>query len=1342
MAEEKQYIPIDHGENNAVNSNVLESLDASEEDVTIENDQYIPTDHGGKSNVVNSNVLESLDASEEDVTTKDEQYIPTDHGITVANEKQDSTSFMSKVIDPIKEVYDSQSYDRVMLYANDLDTSLADRILANETPEFREKIIAIRNATLSRFDKTASEYDKYIAFAEEERGIHIKYVDNLMERHGITDRDEAYLKILKSPTAQKFPEAPIVKYAMGMTIEEEAKASALSVANNFFSENAVEQSELKALKALTSTNIITKNIARYMLENDMDFSSISGVTTVDSFINPATWLANSPENLYNVQENISKRDWYEVTKEVHDELLDDDSVQISKAGYAEAKKDPDKAMNALTKQVVNEDGITETQYFYAPNTEHLKYDKEKKGYYYRAQEVEGLPLLGNLALTLIDLTPAGKLFKIGKKSFMLKQATINRYSKQAIQKRKDAIAIKELLLTTRKIADDNWKERQRYIEEFEERQTILLGRPVVIHTVVDGKKVIDPLLVRNEGLIIAEATHNKTVIKKVKEHMKLEEADMSLSELARPLDNLLLPNLNADKLDSLVAVGIAMRKANPKYFAKSDEVMANGKKKTLIDQLFEYTLEADVTKTDDFINTLADYGMSIDEFVMMTVGNVSEAGRLMQKVGQIRARRLGTQTKEALIENRKFEKGFKKFWSDWFLRSENIMRGALVTPLATAMRNASSVGIRMPAEVVINVMEEAVFAFHMGAKNTDNIIFKPFIASYQAGKKLNPLTDNSAWKNSFADVQALFNYQDSKRTMKYITDHPQLANLDSTLFGAVAELRKAMGRGQHSNPIANAADAVLTKAEDTVEFLNGFNKFQEFAVRRGVFLGQLRRLVKNEWKIDLDDHMFNKGNFQRILDDATVASDGVTKLRPEGARSIMQIIDDATYKALDVTYAKQPDFFLFRDASRLITRSGATVIPGLTFPRFMFNGLELMAKNTMGGTMPALRMITGNIRNAGDVRAVGENMVGWAAIYAMHQIVTAKEDDEGYLGEQPNDVTLLNVGAENPINIQGNFPLMQFKYVAMAIEASNNGTFSLFDPNLEQASKTFLGDAFRSGNTSMFVKDIRDILLTTEDVKNKKRASEVFGKWIGQWGSRLFTPTYQIADAQRLVGLKPVIRKDAKPPITEEQTLVSNIKRSFFQRWGSVEEKDYIDRVNLFKERGTNNKRVGLGSRLLFGISFEQGDGEEGNYIRGLGKRPWDWSSKLDDPTARNYQDQMLQNILPLYTKLAQVLEKRDNAMYEKRNDKYKEKYSKELSGKMAALDYLDNQVKKFKGMTVELSKTQMGVLGMQIMDYRNLPKTKQKFGLRKWYMQFDRDPDYTNLGDIQSLITLSTSKK
>ena len=111
--------------------------------------------------------------------------------------------------------------------------------------------------------------------------------------------------------------------------------------------------------------------------------------------------------------------------------------------------------------------------------------------------------------------------------------------------------------------------------------------------------------------------------------------------------------------------------------------------------------------------------------------------------------------------------------------------------------------------------------------------------------------------------------------------------------------------------------------------LNIPNRWQEFLVRRGAFLGELERLVKREYKIDFID-VLNQGKIRDLLNDAG-------NVRPAGARSFIDLVADSTQKALDVTYAKQPDIPMFRNISSFIVRNGLTVVA--PFPRFMFNSM-------------------------------------------------------------------------------------------------------------------------------------------------------------------------------------------------------------------------------------------------------------------------------------------------------------------------------------------------------------------------------------------------------------------
>lgn len=51
-----------------------------------------------------------------------------------------------------------------------------------------------------------------------------------------------------------------------------------------------------------------------------------------------------------------------------------------------------------------------------------------------------------------------------------------------------------------------------------------------------------------------------------------------------------------------------------------------------------------------------------------------------------------------------------------------------------------------------------------------------------------------------------------------------------------------------------------------------------------------------------------------------------SKVRPKGSPQFAQLIEDATRRALDVTYAKAPDVPLFADVSNFLTRTGLTAV--------------------------------------------------------------------------------------------------------------------------------------------------------------------------------------------------------------------------------------------------------------------------------------------------------------------------------------------------------------------------------------------------------------------------------
>ena len=114
------------------------------------------------------------------------------------------------------------------------------------------------------------------------------------------------------------------------------------------------------------------------------------------------------------------------------------------------------------------------------------------------------------------------------------------------------------------------------------------------------------------------------------------------------------------------------------------------------------------------------------------------------------------------------------------------------------------------------------------------------------------------------------------------------------MFNQLNEIRK-----HTKGPTGGVLDKVATQLERGVDVLNTPNRLQEFMVRRVSFLSELERLVKREWNVDLIDTVGN-GDLRKLTSD-------MSQFRPKGARSFIELVDSSVGKALDVTYAKQPD---------------------------------------------------------------------------------------------------------------------------------------------------------------------------------------------------------------------------------------------------------------------------------------------------------------------------------------------------------------------------------------------------------------------------------------------------
>ena len=157
------------------------------------------------------------------------------------------------------------------------------------------------------------------------------------------------------------------------------------------------------------------------------------------------------------------------------------------------------------------------------------------------------------------------------------------------------------------------------------------------------------------------------------------------AEIATGTDTLLSPILNPEKFNPLIAVVADLKAANPSLFGKS-------KGNTVIDDLFELTVKKDLIADKELLDLLNKYGLNIEEYVLLVVGSGSKAGKVLNKLSQMKRLRPKNELKE--IEDKAIAE-IDTTIADYARRVENIRRGGLVSQIATAARNVWSKSLHL-----------------------------------------------------------------------------------------------------------------------------------------------------------------------------------------------------------------------------------------------------------------------------------------------------------------------------------------------------------------------------------------------------------------------------------------------------------------------------------------------------------------------------------------------------------------------------------------------------------------------------------------------------------------------
>ncbi len=970
---------------------------------------------------------------------------------------------------------------------------------------------------------------------------------------------------------------------------------------------------------------------------------------------------------------------------------------------------------------------------------------------------ETIPALGrvmsaiNVAYNLKPKRAAAGLAKIYKKEQKQLKRAERMSPDRAAMATREATADKQNLAA--QVAAENADIMEDMILQTEKKLSDRAGEEVSISKVVNGVLVLDPKKTREVGkqttqrIADAERT-NRGQIATGSADIKMSE----FAELAVGGDEITIPILKPEKLDGIVAIASDYKRKFKNDWDESD---------TVIDNLFRLTVSKDIELDgQDLIDDLDKYGLSFEDYVLSVVGSGSDAGRVLERLSRIKRVRPMSEKDDAIVKAMAEAQGdFRKF----VVRLEGIRRGLLVSQLATAARNLESAVVRSPLESLANVFDTALW-------NVSN-------KGYGAGA--TALINPQNWKDSFNVHKYMFNGRPDEVAgfVDLILDRPEFDKQFGRMFDNLNEIQMAQGRRT-----GTVVDKILSETEDVVQALNMPNRWQEFLVRRATFLGELERLVKREYDVDLLDAL-QQGKLRSLMNDAS-------DVKPDNARSFIDLIDESVTKSLDVTYAKTPDVPLFRNISSFITRNGLTV--AIPFPRFMFNSMELMGQYAGGALIPLTRKMMGLVDkkyrgplSTKDRQRISRNAVGvlggGGTGLAVVSALTEDEEDpdslqqtmsdalmsvatlgaayqyrSGFAGDVPASFNEIYTGTEEDgtrivLDIKPQFPLSQYMYLGEATRQIEKGTFSDFF-DAREFIETFTGSNFRRGSGHVILDEVADIIDGSSDIMATENIGRAAGRALGEYLGTWAVPFGQAIEAQRAGGSRSLDYLDNRPDpsLGGFETFLKTTKKYALGNRGinvtPEEESDVPSRVDIFDPE---SRRVRPMQRLLFGLGQRTADAEYAEYLKAMGFDSYDLASKSKVPSIENFENSILLEQLPMITQAAKEFEKSIRANYQngflpdgtpiKKVDSYRRKVSEDKHVNNYIKEFVKSQVTEVKSLLKDIGYSKTTPYVRAVMEFRKLKSGFQKLAVQEYEARFGEYPEITGDDAEKSTMVLET---
>ena len=991
---------------------------------------------------------------------------------------------------------------------------------------------------------------------------------------------------------------------------------------------------------------------------------------------------------------------------------------------------------------------------------------------------------GNLAMIAVEITAARAVLKPVAKGVTNAWKYAGRgkqkgYDTVQLAMRNEAEIYDKINAANKVTADANAKLRSDYIIEYEARINEIrksAGKPSISISKQDEKTglfTIDPEKTRDQGsMVITDAYRTEEITNRTGQNVD----ELYLEDLSMGVDNIAIPILKPEKLDALIAIAASLKKAKPDSFKRK-------KGTTLIDNLFELTVDQDLLASDELLDLLNKHGMSYEEYILGVVGSGSEAGRLLGKLGQIG--RVRPKSLTDMRENQKLatEQSIRSLWNTTVVRVEGLRRGILVSSWATTARNITTAGIIQPMASLANLADAMLIA----GRSSDNAAGAVYSGVAALGKK-------ATWKGSFSNLVYIFKDQEySKAMTDYILKYPELSGQYKKMFDGIGEIQQNLGRGQALTRPGKILDGAMSKLEDGVQFLNVPNRWQDHVMRRGTFVAELERRVQLEYGQDLQQ-LIKDGRIQEIINDTS-------SIRPDGAPSFLTLVEDSTKKAMDLTFAGTPNNKLLEGASNLIVKSGVGTM-FIPFPRFVSTSLEWMGDHTTGAFQVPLRKILlksgGNnipekmrsdfskltpvqfskkykktkdqVRkeagslNVRDRDQITKNLVGWASIAAVYNLRNTEN-----MSSDHKRMTLTSEGEGGEVTTQdldvtAQYPMRQINWIAEYLRnadpdallglpklaeyiagdgTGNTGTIGSWQ-GMESGEvlETFVGMQSRAGSTNIFIDEIANFLngMREQDIENTASFEKIFGRFMGQYAASFLVPMTQIITAQRAMGIRDAEMKD-HASLYDTSDLTNQMEPAFVRSFNQNELFLAPSVTNALEERETiakvNPKRVNQGMKLFFGLNYYESDSEDIEFLKEIGWTDPTYSlgSKKVEKPARNYVNKELGEALSEI-----VLSAKEEANEVAKDWRTSPALQKEYTSEKAvyqtiARQYIVDEFKTFKSNISKEADGELTELALILRKYKALTDTSSRAARVEFIRNNDRPPRMSSVDDVDDLV-------